>query len=353
MIISEPAISIGSRTISAGNPCYVIAEIGVNHDGDVTLAHKMVDEAKATGADAVKFQTFRADAVISEGAAKAAYQKRTTGDGDQLEMIRDLELSFDDFARLKEHCDTIGIDFISTAFDVESLDFIIGLNPPCLKWPSGEITNLAMLRHAVGSRLPLLISTGMATLADIDRAVTIAREFSDELAILQCVSNYPARIEDQNLRTLPALSAAFSCPVGFSDHTLGRIAAFAARALGMAILEKHFTLDRSRPGPDHSASMEPQDFKGLVEELRILEVGLGDGVKRPMKDEEDTRLVARRSLVYARALPAGHVLAETDLTAKRPADGVGPEHIELVLGMRLKNDVGSGQRLGFADLAEG
>ncbi len=347
----EPAITIAGRRISANDPCYIIAEIGVNHDGDLDIAHQMIDAAKECGADAVKFQTFRTEANILADAPKAEYQQRQTGEGSQFDMVRKLELGFDEFTRLKAHCDDIGIEFLTTAFDPEALEFVLSLSPVCLKWPSGEITNLTLLRQAAASGLPVLLSTGMASLADIDRAAEELRGKCD-FAVLQCVSDYPAALEDQNLRVMPAFAAAFGTPVGFSDHTLGSAAAIAARALGMAVLEKHFTLDATRPGPDHAASMEPEEFKAMVATLRALEAGLGDGVKRPVKAELSTRDVARKSLVFAGDLPAGHVLEAGDILAKRPGDGMGPEYIDMVMGRTLTGAVSADQRVEMSDLGE-
>lgn len=330
------SIFLGERKISAQEPCYVIAEIGVNHNGDADLAHKMIDAAKAAGADAVKFQTYRTDALILSNTEKAAYQADKTGSGSQDEMLRKLELPPEVFAALAKHCKEAGIDFISTAFESESLAEVINLSPVCLKWPSGELTNTLLLKEAAQSRLPILLSTGMGSITEISAAIDVLTEHgTEDIVILQCVSNYPAAIEAQNLRVLPAMSAMFGRPVGFSDHTEGPYAALAARALGMAVLEKHFTLDRSLQGPDHMASIEPRDFKNMVRVLRQIEAGLGDGVKRCLPSEQNIRTVARKSLVFRHDLPAGHVLTEADLTAKRPGAGMPPNRIELFLGRAL------------------
>lgn len=333
-----PHIKIGGRRVAADQPTYVIAEIGVNHNGDPALAHKMIDAAKQAGADAVKFQTYRTQDLVLETAAKAEYQQRTTGGGTQTDMLRALELPFEVFSELRDHCREAGIDFMSTAFDPISLDFVASLNPVCLKWPSGELTNLPLLRQAREMELPIMLSTGMGSLHEIAKAMDLLGSTTN-VVILQCVSNYPAKIEDQNLRVLPTMQAAFGCPVGFSDHTIGPYAAIAARALGMAVLEKHFTLDSTMDGPDHSASIEPDDFAHMVSVLRQIETGLGDGVKRPRPSEANTRQIARKSLVYRHALPAGHVVTEGDLIGKRPGGGLGPDRIDLVTGRTLDRDV--------------
>lgn len=341
---TSPQIQLSGRRIAADAPTYVIAEIGVNHNGDAALAHRMIDAACASGADAVKFQTYRTQDLVLESAVKAEYQTRTTGAGSQFEMLRALELPFEVFAELRDHCREVGVDFISTAFDPISLEYVAALGPACLKWPSGELTNRPLLRQARETGLPVMLSTGMGSLCEIAAAMDLMGPETD-VVILQCVSNYPARIEDQNLRVLPAMQAAFGCPVGFSDHTIGPYAAIAAKALGMAVLEKHFTLDRSMEGPDHSASIEPMGFTRMVELLRQIESGLGDGVKRPLPLEEQVRAVARKSLVYRSDLPAGHILQEADLIGKRPGGGVGMDRLELFTGRALRCAVRADQML--------
>lgn len=344
-----PELTIAGRRIAADAPTYVIAEIGVNHNGDIRLAHDLVDAAKSAGADAVKFQTFITEENILPEAEKAEYQNRTTGEGSQFDMVRKLELPFEDFTALKAHCDRIGIDFMSTAFDPVSLDFVASLDPVCLKWPSGELTNWPLLRQAKRTGLPIMLSTGMGSLAEIAAAIDLLGPDADVI-ILQCVSNYPARIEDQNLRVLPVMQAAFGCPVGFSDHTVGPYAALAAKALGMSVLEKHFTLDCTMEGPDHAASIEPDDFAQMVQVLRQIEAGLGDGVKRPLEAEANVKSVARKSLVYRADLPAGHVLKEEDLAGKRPGHGVGLDRMDQFLGRALTRPVARNQMLTPGDV---
>lgn len=350
-LIEEVNIAIGERIVSANHPCYVIAEIGVNHNGDLDCARRLIDAAVRTGADAVKFQTFRTSALVTQQAEKAGYQTRQTGGGSQAEMLRALELSNRDFEILRDQCNSSGIDFISTAFDTESLKEVIELGPKCLKWPSGELNNHALLRQAAHSKLPILLSTGMAYLSEV--AATLAfleQEGAGEVAVLQCVSNYPASVAEQNLNCIPAMSAAFGRVTGFSDHTVGPWAAIAARALGMAILEKHITLDRTMAGPDHAASMETDDFTDLVNALREIEIGLGDGVKRPTNAEWDTRKVARKSLVYARRLESGSTIEAEDLTAKRPGTGVSPDKASLFIGRKTVRQVDLDDQLDIGDV---
>ena len=330
--------NIAGRTINADNPTYVVAEIGVNHNGDPQLAHRMVDAAKAAGADAVKFQTYRTADLVLDSAQRAKYQEAAIGLGTQEQMLSKLELPFEVFAEIKTHCEEANIDFMSTAFDPISLEFVVSLKPVCLKWPSGELTNLPLMRQARQSRLPIILSTGMATIREIAAAVETIGSNND-IVILQCVSNYPARIEDQNFRVLPALASTFGVPVGLSDHTVGPYAAIAARALGMSVLEKHFTLDRGMVGPDHSSSIEPVDFKNMVNILRQIEVGLGDGIKGPLAVELDVKSTARKSMVFAKNLKKGHRLTEGDFWFKRPGVGVPPNDLERYLGRVLSRDV--------------
>jgi sialic acid synthase SpsE len=346
----SPHLMIGDRRVSAVDPCYVIAEVGVNHNGDPDIALQLIDLAAKAGADAVKFQTFRTAALVSQKAEKAEYQRRQTGGGSQAEMLARLELDHSTFARLRDRCLECGVDFISTAFDAESLADVLSLGPKCLKWPSGELTNHPLLKQAARAGLPILLSTGMADLSEIASALAlIEREGGGDVAILQCVSDYPAPIEQQNLRTLTAMGAAFNRVTGFSDHTVGPWAAIAARALGMAVLEKHITLDSNMEGPDHAASMEIEEFASLVQVLRKIERALGDGVKRPTSSEIPTRLAARKSLVYVSDLATGHVLAADDLTAKRPGGGLGPDRLDLLVGRRLVKAVKREQLAGFGD----
>lgn len=348
--LTEPRISIGDRTISADQPCYVIAEIGVNHNGDMGIARKLVEAAAGAGADAAKFQTFRTANLVTRTAEKAQYQQASTGDGSQAEMLAALELSADDFAELRDLCESLGMDFLSTAFDEESLDDVLRLRPKAIKWPSGEIDNHPFLQKAGAAGLPVILSTGMADLKEVAAAVSVLRkEGCADICILQCVSNYPAPIEEQNLRTIPAMSREFGVPAGFSDHTEGSLAAIAARGLGMAVLEKHITLDRNMPGPDHGASIEVAEFAALVADLRKVEASLGDGIKRPVRSEMPTREVARRSLVYAADLPAGTELDEGHLTAKRPGRGVSPANRDNYIGRRLLRSVCADQQLEVSD----
>jgi N,N'-diacetyllegionaminate synthase len=342
------AFVVGGRRLGAG-PAFVIAEAGVNHNGDLDLARRLIDAAADAGADAVKFQTFRTDALVSGEAPKARYQVETTGAGEsQRAMLARLELSAGAHARLRDHATARGLVFFSTPFDEASADLLAELGVELLKVPSGEVTNLPLLRHVAAKGRPVLLSTGMCTLEEVASAVETLRTAGDPpVAILHCVSAYPAPAEATNLRAMDTLRARFDVPVGLSDHSLGIEIALAAVARGAAVLEKHLTLDRGLPGPDHRASLEPGDFAALVRGVRAIESALGDGAKRPMPCELDTRAVARRSLVAARALPAGHRLDRADVAIKRPGTGIPPADLERALGRTLARAVAADELLDW------
>jgi len=260
---------IGDKLIGEEEPCFIIAEAGVNHNGSIELAKKLIDAAKDAGADAVKFQTFKTENVVVKDAQKAEYQKETTGEGSQYEMIKKLELTEEDFRELADYAKEKDIMFLSSPFDKESVDLLNELDVPAFKVGSGEITNLPLLRYIAKKEKPIILSTGMSTLGEIEEALDVIRsEGVEDIILLHCVSNYPARIEDVNLRALGTLKQAFKLPVGFSDHTLGITAPIAAVALGACVIEKHFTLDRNLPGPDHKASLEPEELKEMAKAIR-------------------------------------------------------------------------------------
>jgi N,N'-diacetyllegionaminate synthase len=342
---------VRGRVVGPG-PVFVIAEAGVNHNGDMAMARGLIDAAADAGADAVKFQTFRTDSLVSGAAPKARYQVETTGgDESQRAMLARLELGPAAHAELREHADRRGLVFFSTPFDEASADVLDGLGVELFKVPSGEVTNGPLLRHVAAKRRPVILSTGMCTLDEVAVTVATLREAGDPpLVILHCVSAYPAPVKDTNLRAMATLRARFGCPVGLSDHSLGLPIALAAVALGASVLEKHLTLDRTLPGPDHRASLEPAEFAALVRGVRAVESALGDGDKRPMPSELDTRAVARRSLVAARALSAGHLLGAGDVTVKRPGTGLAPDQLDRVLGRRLARPVSADALLDWSML---
>jgi len=335
---------IGERVIGGGAPCFVIAEAGVNHDGDSERARRLVEAAAAAGADAVKFQTFDAGRLATTAAPKAAYQVATTGDGEsQLEMLRRLQLSNEAHRMLAEAARAAGLIFLSTPFDPPSADLLDSLDVPAFKLSSGELTNLPFLAYVAAKRRPLLVSTGMADLAEVEAAVdTIHETGARDLALLHCVSSYPAAPEDANLRAMDTLAARFQVPVGFSDHTLGLEVALAAVARGACVLEKHVTLDRTAPGPDHAASLEPAEFAALVRGVRRVEAALGHGRKEPAAAEADVARVARRSLVASRDIPEGAALTAGAVTALRPGTGLSPALLPSLLGRRARHAIAAG-----------
>ncbi|MCE7871988.1 N-acetylneuraminate synthase [bacterium CPR1] len=338
---------IGRHSIGQG-PCFIIAEAGVNHNGQPELALELVRAASAAGADAVKFQTFRAEALATLDAPKARYQTLNTGtEGSQYEMLKQLELPPASYPAILEECRRQRILFLSSPFDEQSADFLESLEVEAYKLGSGELTNRPLLLHVAGKGRPLILSTGMANLGEVERAVQALEQSLERLALLHCVSDYPAAPVDCNLRAMETLRVAFGVPVGFSDHTGGRCVSLAAVALGAAILEKHLTIDKSLPGPDHSASLEPGEFKALVRESRLVEAALGTGRKVPSKKELDTARVARRSLVSARCLSAGQCIGPQDLALRRPGTGLDPQLAELLVGRTLRCDVPEGTLLSL------
>jgi len=350
----EQAVVVGGRRIGPGAPVFIAAEAGVNHNGDPALARRLVDAAAECGADAVKFQTFRVDALVSRSAPKAGYQVETTGAGEsQRDMLAGLELSLEVLAELKDRATKHGLIFFSAPFDEESADVLDALAVALFKVPSGEITNLPLLRHVAAKGRPIILSTGMADLEEVGQAVAAIRAAGDPpLAVLHCLSAYPAPVGEVNLRAMDSLASRFGCPVGFSDHTLGIEIAVAAAARGAAIIEKHLTLDKTLPGPDHRASLDPAEFGAMVRAIRAVESALGDGVKRPMPSEADTRRVARKSLVAARALKAGERIAAGDLASKRPGTGISPAELPRVLGLPLARDIAADEVIPWEALGK-
>jgi len=319
---------------------FIIAEAGVNHNGDIGLARQLVDAAVSAGADAVKFQTFKAESVATAQAPKAQYQETTTdGQESQLEMLRRLELSAEAHHELFAYCRNKGVEFLSTAFDEESLDFLNGLRVPFFKIPSGEITNYALLRRTARTGKPVILSTGMSSLEEIESAVGILRkEGTQNIALLHCVTSYPARARDVNLRAMQAMTKAFGLPVGYSDHTTGLDVALAAVARGAVILEKHFTLDCSLPGPDHKASLEPGELTDLVKGVRRVEEALGKETKAPAEVELVNRQAIRRSLVARQLIKKGEPFTENNVAAKRPGTGINPMRWPEVIGQTAKRN---------------
>jgi N,N'-diacetyllegionaminate synthase len=342
-------VRIADKEVGAGCPCFVIAEAGVNHNGDLDLARKLIDAAVDAKADAVKFQTFRVEELVTTTAPKAEYQIQNTGAGEsQLDMVRPLELPPEAFGVLQEYCDSRGIIFISTPFDHGSVDVLAELDVPAFKVGSGELTNWPLLEHISKKGKPVILSTGMATLSEVDEALRVVRDAgASDVIVLHCVSNYPASAEEVNLQAMRTMSRAFPVNIGYSDHTVGIEIPIAAVALGATVIEKHFTLDKTMEGPDHAASLEPSELKEMISSIRSVEAARGDGIKRPMPSELSTAAVARRSLVVGLDIAAGTVLEREMIEILRPGTGIPPSAIPYVLGRRFGQDVPSGTVLSL------
>jgi N,N'-diacetyllegionaminate synthase len=334
-------IEIRGRQIGEGHPCFIIAEAGVNHNGNLDLARRLVDAAADTGADAVKFQTFKAAKLISAAAPKAEYQKRTTGaEEPQLEMIRRLEMPESMTRAVAEQAARRKILFLSTGFDEDSIDLLDDIGVPAFKVGSGDLTALPLLEFIAHKRKPVILSTGMSYLAEVQSAVeTLRASGCAAIALLQCVSSYPSDPAAANLKAMKTLVDAFDVPVGFSDHSLGNELAIAAVALGASIIEKHLTLDPELPGPDHKVSLTPDAFRNLVRAVRLVEEARGDGMKRPTPGEQNVRDVARRSIVAASTIPQGAVITREMLAFKRPGTGISPVDWKSVMGRRARREI--------------
>jgi N-acetylneuraminate synthase/N,N'-diacetyllegionaminate synthase len=333
-------VRIGNRFVGPGYPVFVIAEIGVNHNGDLELARQLITCAAEAGADAVKFQSFKAERLVTETAPKAAYQLATTDPAEsQKAMLDKLELSADAHKMLRAFANTAGVIFLSTPFDEESADLLEELGVPAFKVSSGDLTNVLLLEHIAKKRRPTILSTGMATLEDVAEAVEVFRSEGTEVIVLHCVTNYPAEPGSVNLRAMRTLESEFQVPIGYSDHTAGNEVTLAAVALGATVIEKHLTLDRNLPGPDHRASIEPAEFRSMISGIRNVEASLGDGVKRPTPDEIPTALIARRSLASACSIPAGTVVNREMITARRPGTGLKPSMLKSIVGRRARVDI--------------
>ena len=334
-------------------PVFVIAEAGVNHNGDIAMALQLCDAAKKAGADAVKFQTFRAEDLVVRGAPTAEYQARQTGDQDQFLMLERLELSEAQHQKIKAYCDVIGIEFFSTPFSVNAVDMLVKLGVKRLKLSSGELTHRALVEHAAATQLPLLISTGMGTMQEIIDAVawvSAARGHLRDVVVLHCTSAYPAPDKTLNLLAMQSMARDLNVAIGYSDHSLGIEAPLAAVALGACVIEKHLTLDRHLPGPDHSASLEPDEFLRMVQGIRRVSAMLGDGVKAPLPEELDTARVARRSVVAAVNIAAGEVITAGMLICRRPATGIAPRDLQRVIGQCALTRIAAGSVLQWDQL---
>ena len=334
---------------------FIIAEAGVNHNGDINLAYKLIDSAVEAKVDAIKFQTWKTENLITKNVEKAEYQKQTTKDNEsQFDMIKKLELPFDDFRKLKTYCDSKGIEFMSTCVDKESLDFLLSIGLNKIKTSSSDLTNYPFLKNIAIYNTDLIISTGMSDLNDIQNSLNVLCKYGqnlDNVTILHCNSEYPTPMNDVNLKAMNTIRSAFDVEIGYSDHTLGIEVPIAAVALGAKVIEKHFTLDRKLPGPDHSASLEPDELKQMVKSIRNIEKALsGDGEKKLSKSESKNVSIVRKSIHLKKDLSKGHVITEEDILVLRPGDGISPMEWNNIIGNELLEDKSMFDKLSYSDL---
>ncbi len=350
--IMTPEIDMGSKKVGPTRACFVIAEAGVNHNGSLDMALQMVDAAAKAGADAIKFQTFKAHKVASIDAPKAGYQLRTTDPNEsQQKMLKRIELRDSDYREIKKRCERKGIMFLSTPYDIQSLDLLVKMGVSAIKISSTDLTNPILLENASKTALPIICSTGMADMFEVRSAVeTMQGAGCNQLALLHCVSGYPADVSTVNLKAMHSMAREFSIPVGYSDHTMGIEVPIAAAALGACIIEKHFTLDRKMSGPDHEASCEPDELASMCKAIRNVQSAIGDGTKKPTAIELANRKKVRRSLAAAKSLEAGTVLTTEMLTALRPGTGISPMEINEVIGRTLSTPLDACELLAWEDL---
>ncbi len=336
-------VEIGNKRIGEGFPAFIIAEAGVNHNGELVLAEKLISEAANAGADCIKFQTFKADRVVTHRAPKAAYQLQVTDENEsQYDMLKKIELSNDDHVHLKRYAEEKGIIFLSTPYNSEDIAILEEVNVPAYKIASGQIVEIAFLRHVAKTMKPIIVSTGMANIEEISAALDVVYDTGNRNVILmQCTTNYPSQIEDANIRVVPALKDRYKCLVGYSDHTIGNEATLAAVSLGACVIEKHFTIDKTLPGPDHSSSVEPGDLKDLIVQVRRVEMALGSSEKQPTAREIENAKGMRRSIVACRNIKAGDGIKKDDITFKRPASGIKPQLYDEIIGKKVKRDIGA------------
>lgn len=337
----SPDIRIASRNIGPSHPVFIIAEAGVNHNGDLEVAKTLVREARRCGADCVKFQTFKAERVVTRASPKAEYQLRTTNPAEsQIAMLQKLELDQKGYAALIDVCEQEQIIFLSTPYGREDVDFLSDLGVPAFKVASGQVVEPAFLRHVAQKKRPVILSTGMATLVEVEEAVRVIRNAgNDQVIVLQCTTNYPSRPQDANVRAMKTMESALCVHVGYSDHTQTETACIAAVALGARVIEKHFTLDKDMQGPDHSSSADPAEFRQLVKVIRETEAVLGSGIKEPVEVEKRNMVGMRRSLVSSVDIPSGAVITEEMLTCKRPGTGIAPNRLHEIIGRIAATDI--------------
>jgi N,N'-diacetyllegionaminate synthase len=344
------SISIGNREIGEKPDTYIIAEAGVNHNGDLEKAKELIDVAKDAGADAVKFQTFKAKELASKEASKVDYQKEENEEDSQYEMLKELELAKKNFEKLKDYASQKEITFLSTPFEKQSADILEDLEVKAFKIGSGEITNTPLLRHIAKKGKPIILSTGMSDLGEVEDAVDVLKEENAEFVLLHCVSNYPTRPKEVNLRAMDTLEQAFNVPTGFSDHTMDTHIPVAAVARGATVIEKHFTLDKSLEGPDHEASLNPEELEEFITKIRETEEALGTGVKKPAKREKNNKKAIRKGIVASKDIKKGESLEESKISIKRPAEGIKPKHLEQIIGKEAKADMKSDKPINWEDI---
>lgn len=329
----------------------IIAEAGVNHNGSLDLSYELIDSVSQAGVDYIKFQTFKTELNISKWAEKAPYQIDSRNKSEsQFEMVKKLEISYTDFRKIAKVCEKSGVRFCSTGFDNPSIDFLCGLGVDFLKIPSGEITNMPYLRHIASKQFQIIMSTGMATMKEVEKALLILESSGtnrDKVTLLHCNTEYPTPMEDVNLNAMLSLKKEFGLDIGYSDHTLGIEIPIAAVAIGATVIEKHFTLDRTMVGPDHAASLEPDELKEMVNSIRNIEKAMGDGVKKPSKSDKKNIPIARKSIVALRSISKGEILTIENLTVKRPGTGISPMELDNVIGQKAYRDFAPDEQILF------
>jgi len=344
-------VKIGDKIIGEKKPCFIIAEAGVNHNGNLRLAKKIVEAAKKAGADAVKFQTFKSENLVTENAEMADYQKKNIREKEsQLEMLKKLELKKEDFSELKKYCDKKNIIFLSTPHTEDALDFLEKL-VPALKIASGDLTNIPFLEKVARKRKPIILSTGMATTNEVREAIKAIRKCgNNKIVLLHCTSNYPCHFSEVNLKAISTLKKEFKLPVGYSDHTQGILIPALAVVLGAKVIEKHFTLDKRLPGPDHRASLEPEELEEMVKTIRDTERALGSGVKGPTKSEEKIKKLVRKSIIARVDISENTKITKEMLIVKRPGIGIAPKYLSKVLNKKAKKGIKKDELISFEKL---
>jgi len=340
--------TIDGRLVGNNSKCYIIAEAGVNHNGDIDIAKELILEASKIGADAIKFQTFFAEDLLLENTSKAMYQKRNENDMEtQYEMIKKLELTHEDFIDLYKYSQKKNITFLSSPFDIKSIDFLDSIGISAFKIASGELTNSPLIENISSKKKPIILSTGMSNLGEIRDSISTINKNTEDIILLHCISSYPTKYEDVNLKAINTLKFEFNLPVGYSDHTIGIAVPIAAVALGACVIEKHFTINKKYESPDHKISLEPEEFRNMIEGIRIVELALGDGMIIPTIEEESMKKIVRKSIVSKYDLPIGTVITKELIDTKRPGTGIEPKYIQDVLGRKTIKKIKKNQLLSW------